>query len=118
MTNGHDQIENSETFDAIADSDLFLRPPLQECRERLEPAATVIEMFRTDTMSGENALAEILGCTRTAVYKTQMPERRGGRGGYFRSKHLPLIMRAAQERGLKISPYLIMGYYQLLEKEI
>ena len=49
-------------------------------------------------------VCEIVQTDRTAVYKWTYPKERGGCDGLIPSRYHSLLLRAAKERGVELSP--------------
>jgi hypothetical protein len=64
----------------------------------MEPASTIIRQ-----LGGPNKVAEIAGVHRTRVSNWKRPSERGGTGGVIPLKHIPKLIAAAKEAGVKMS---------------
>lgn len=66
--------------------------------EKLEPAASIIDRF-----GGPEAVQQITGADRTRVYRWTQPKEKGGTDGLIPFKHVPTLIAAGRERGVKLS---------------
>ena len=64
----------------------------------MEPAQTII-----DRMGGPNEVARITGAHRTRVSNWKRPKESGGTGGMIPFKHVPALLKAADEKGVELS---------------
>lgn len=64
----------------------------------LNPAHKIIT-----ALGGPNAVAECVGLHRTRVSKWQAPREAGGTGGLIPVRHIPALVRMANEKGVKLS---------------
>lgn len=73
----------------------------------LSPADYVIKAF-----GGVRATARAIGRDKSSVSVWRQPRSKKGTGGLIPHKAQPLVLRAAQDRGLDITPNdLIIGRY-------
>lgn len=70
--------------------------------EKLDPARTVIECFRTSDISGVREVAKITGLDRTSVQKWMWPKTRKGTGGLVPSKYHRVLREEAEQRGIEL----------------
>jgi hypothetical protein len=65
----------------------------------MEPANTIITR-----LGGPNEVARITGAHRTRVSNWKRPKELGGTGGMIPFKHMPILLSAAAQRGVELSP--------------
>jgi hypothetical protein len=63
----------------------------------MEPAQTIISK-----LGGDTVVAGIAGVHRTRVANWKRPKQSGGTGGVIPFKHVPALIAAAEEKGLKL----------------
>ena len=64
----------------------------------MEPANRII-----DALGGPSKVALIAGVHRTRVSNWKRPREAGGTGGRIPQSHIPILLRAALERGVALS---------------
>ena len=64
----------------------------------MEPAQTIIA-----SLGGPNEVASIAGVHRTRVSNWARAKERGGTGGLIPFRHVPVLIAAAAQRGIKLS---------------
>lgn len=65
----------------------------------MEPASSIIARF-----GGVSVVARIVGRHRTRVSNWMRPKESGGTGGTIPLKAIPVLLSAARERGVELSP--------------
>lgn len=65
---------------------------------RCEPADKIIK-----DLGGLSAVATITGVTAHSVMRWRMPQDSGGTGGAIPSRHVPTLIKAAQEKGIPLA---------------
>lgn len=64
----------------------------------MEPAASIIS-----SLGGDTVVAAIAGVHRTRVANWKRPKDSGGTGGAIPFRHVPALLKAAQEKGITLS---------------
>lgn len=64
----------------------------------MEPANTIIAK-----LGGPTKVSQITGVHRTRVSNWKRPREAGGTGGMIPMPHIPVLLRAAQASGIKMS---------------
>jgi DNA-binding transcriptional regulator YdaS (Cro superfamily) len=54
-------------------------------------------------LGGEKAVAKLLGLHESGVYRWHYPRERGGCQGRIPARHIPRLIDAARERGMRLS---------------
>lgn len=65
----------------------------------LEPAKSIIER-----LGGPAIVSKITGTSYTAPYRWQQPLDKGGSGGCIPARHIPVLLRFAEENDLPLTP--------------
>lgn len=64
----------------------------------MEPAASIIK-----SLGGDTVVASITGVHRTRVANWKRAKESGGTGGAIPFRHVPALLKAAQDKGLPLS---------------
>lgn len=64
----------------------------------MEPAASIIK-----SLGGAGEVARLTGVFRTTPAKWRSPVEKGGTGGQVPLKHIPALLRAARDKGVKLT---------------
>lgn len=65
----------------------------------MEPASTIIA-----ALGGPTAIAEAVGVHRTRVSMWQAARERGGTNGLIPYRHVPRLLKLAEEQGVELEP--------------
>jgi hypothetical protein len=63
------------------------------------PAKTII-----GRCGGPEAVAKMLGVSKSCVYRWMYPKERGGTGGHIPAKHQTVLLKRAAESGISLEP--------------
>ncbi len=68
----------------------------------MEPARSIIALFRTSDFTGPEIVSGITGTRLTAPYRWMQSVQKGGTGGLIPQRHHATLIDAARERGLPL----------------